>query len=186
MCILAGFPQIPNKEATVTAYPFGIWFANATTVYVADEGDGYTGGTDLYTHAAAQTTAGLQKWVFSSSTNTWNLVYTLQTGLGLGVPYTVRNYPTGNNVATGLPWAPATDGLRNITGAVVDGYAAIWGITSTVSGNGDPGADPNQLVLVVDSVANTDPAVAAKESFFVQRQAGFGEVLRGISFTPGS
>jgi hypothetical protein len=186
MCILAGFPQIPNKEATVTAYPFGIWFANATTVYVADEGDGYTGGTDLYTHAAAQTTAGLQKWVFSSSTNTWNLVYTLQTGLGLGVPYTVRNYPTGNNVATGLPWAPATDGLRNITGAVVDGYAAIWGITSTVSGNGDPGADPNQLVLVVDSVANTDPGVAAKESFFVQRQAGFGEVLRGISFTPGS
>jgi len=187
MCILAGFPAIPNKEATTTSYPFGIWFANATTLYIADEGDGYTGGTDVYTHAAAQTTAGLQKWVFSSSTNTWNLVYALQTGLGLGAPYSVWGYPTGTNVATGLPWAPATDGLRNITGASVwGGYAAIWAITSTVSGNGDTGADPNQLVLVLDSLQNTNPAVAAHETFFPIRQAGFGEVLRGVSFTPGS
>jgi len=186
MCILAGFPDVPNKTATVTAFPFGIWFANATTVYIADEGDGYNGGTDLYTHAAAQTTAGLQKWVFSSSTNTWNLVYTLQTGLGLGVPYTIQNYPTGNNPGTGLPWAPAADGLRNITGLSLGGYAAIWGITSTISGNGDQGADPNQLVLVFDSLANTDPTVAAKESFFLLRQANSGEVLRGVSFTPGT
>jgi hypothetical protein len=64
MCIVTGFPAIPNKEATTLSYPFGIWFANATTVYIADEGNGYTGGTDLYAHAAAQTTAGLQKWVF--------------------------------------------------------------------------------------------------------------------------
>ena len=85
MCILAGFPVDSEQDAQLTyAYPFGLWFANATTLYVADEGDGYTGGTDLYTHAAAQTTAGLQKWVFNSSTNTWNLAYTLQTGLRLG------------------------------------------------------------------------------------------------------
>jgi hypothetical protein len=69
---------------------------------------------------------------------------------------------------------------------VVGGYAAIWGITSTVSGNGDTGADPNQLVLVFDSLGNTDPTVASHESFFTVRQAGFGEVLRGVSFTPGS
>lgn len=186
MCILAGFPAIPNKFATTTAYPFGIWFANATTLYIADEGDGYHGGTDLYTHAAAQTTSGLQKWVLNSSTNTWNLVYTLQTGLGLGVPYTVRHYPTGNNPGTTLPWAPATDGLRNITGLAEDGYVAVWGITSTVSGSGDQGADPNQLVVVFDSISNTDPAVAARESFYTIRQAGSKEVLRGVSFTPGS
>ncbi len=186
MCILAGFPMIPNKTATVTAFPFGLWFANATTLYVADEGDGYNSASDLYTHAAAQTTAGLQKWVFDSTSNTWKLAYTLETGLGLGVPYTVRHYPTGNNPGTGLPWAPATDGLRNITGATLDGYAAIWGITSTISGNGDQGADPNQLVVVFDSLANTDPSVAAKESFFTIRQAASGEVLRGVSFTPGS
>lgn len=185
MCILAGFPQIPNKTATTLAFPFGLWFANATTLYVADEGDG-SSGADLYTHAAAQTTAGLQKWVFDSSTKMWKLAYTLQTGLGLGLPYSIPNYPEGNNAATGLPWAPATDGLRNITGQLQhDGRVAIWGITSTVSGNGDQGADPNRLVVVLDSLSNTDPGVAAQETFFTLRQADFGEVLRGVSFTPG-
>jgi hypothetical protein len=72
MCILAGFPAMPNSAAKTLSYPFGLWFANAKTLYVADEGDG-AGGSSLYTHAAAQTTAGLQKWVFSSATNTWTL-----------------------------------------------------------------------------------------------------------------
>jgi hypothetical protein len=186
MCILAGFPAIPNKSVTVTSFPFGIWFANATTLYVADEGDGYAGGTDLYTHAAAQTTAGLQKWVFDSTTNIWKLAYTLQNGLELGSPYTIRHYPTGDNAGTGLPWAPATDGLRNITGRVFGDTVAIWAITSTVSGNGDQGADPNRVALVFDSLNNTDPSVAAKEQFFTVRQAESGEVLRGVSFTPGT
>jgi hypothetical protein len=185
MCILAGFPSTPNKSLANPAAPFGIWFADANTVYVADEGDGFTGGTDLYTHAAAQTGAGLQKWVLNSSTNTWNLAYRLQTGLNLGVAYTVEGYPLGDNAATGLPWAPATDGLRNITGQV-DGFgvATIWAITSTVSGNGDTGADPNRLVVITDVLKNTDPAFAAKERFLTLRTAGFAEVLRGISFTP--
>jgi hypothetical protein len=187
MCILAGFPTALAKTANPVAFPFGIWFANANTLYVADEGDGFTGGTDLYTHAAAQTTAGIQKWIFDTTTKTWNLAYTLQTGLGLGAPYTVAGYPTGNNPATNLPWAPATDGVRNITGTVGrDGIAVIYAVTSTVSGNGDVGADPNRLVAVVDDVANTDATKAAKERFSVVRKAGFAEVLRGVSFTPGT
>jgi hypothetical protein len=190
MCILAGFPATPNKSlpsGVNPAAPFGIWFADANTLYVADEGDGYTGGADLYTHAAAQTTAGLQKWVFNSTTNAWSLAYTLQTGLDLGTAYSVQGYPQGNNPATNLPWAPATGGLRNITGRVDrDGRATIWAITSTISGNGDVGADPNRLVVITDSLTNTDPTVAAGEKFFTLRQAGFGEVLRGVSFTPGT
>ena len=186
MCILAGFPAVSNKAVSPVNFPFGIWFANATTVYVADEGDGYTGGTDLYTHAAGQTLAGLEKWVFDSTTNTWNLAYTLQSGLDLGIPYTIWGYPSGDNSATGLPWAPATDGLRNLTGRVIGDQVAIWAITSTVSGNGDTGADPNRLVLIFDSLNNTDPTVAARERFFKLRQAKFGEVLRGVSFTPES
>ncbi|HUA16628.1 MAG TPA: hypothetical protein VMG31_15140 [Verrucomicrobiae bacterium] len=55
-----------------------------------------------------------------------------------------------------------------------------------VRGNGDTGADPDWLVVVFDKIANTDPAVAARESFFTLRQAGFGEVPRGVSFTPGT
>jgi hypothetical protein len=185
MCILAGFPSTPNASATTIAYPFGLWFADAKTLYVADEGDGYVGGTDLYTHAAAQTTAGLEKWVLDSSTHTWSLAYTLQAGLNLGIPYTVSGYPTGTNAATKLPWAPATDGLRNLTGFVnSDGTVTIWAITSTISGNGDTGADPNQLVVITDNLANTSAFGASYERFFPVRKAGFGEVLRGVSFTP--
>ncbi len=188
MCILAGFPSIPAKTAATLSYPFGIWFADANTLYVADEGDGYTGGSDLYTHAAAQKTAGLQKWVFNSTTSSWNLAYTLQAGLNLGTSYLVdRRYPTGTNAATGLPWAPATDGLRQLTGRVEpDGTVTIWATTSTISGNGDTGADPNLLVAITDTLKNTSSAAAAREKFFTLRKAGFGEVLRGVSFTPGT
>ncbi len=187
MCILAGFPATPVKTAKTVSYPFALWFANATTLYVSDEGDGYTGGADLYTHAAAQTTAGLQKWVFNAGTKTWTLAYVLKNQLGIGTPYTVAGYPTGNNPATNLPWAPATAGLRNITGLVgPDGLAAIWSVTATVSGNGDIGADPNRLYVVVDEIANRDPALAAVAPFVEVKEAKSGEVLRGVSLTPGT
>jgi hypothetical protein len=41
-------------------------------------------------------------------------------------------------------------------------------------------------VVIEDSLNNTDPTVAAKEEFHTLRTAGFGEVLRGVSFTPGT
>lgn len=183
MCILSGFP---TALKSTTSFPFGVWFADPNTLYVTDEGNGtttYSSASGIYTAAAAQTTAGLQKWIFASGV--WKLAYTLQAGLNLGVPYTVANYPTGNNGATGLPWAPATDGLRNLTGAVNWNHTAtIYAVTSTVSGNGDQGADPNNLVAITDNIrAITLPA---SESFSTIYSAGFGEVLRGVSFTPGT
>jgi hypothetical protein len=184
MCVLAGFPTQLAKTST-NSFPFGLWFASPTVLYVADEGDG-SGGATLYTHAAAQTTAGLQKWVFNAGTQKWALAYVLQNGLELGVPYTVAGYPSGNNTATGLPWAPATDGLRNITGYTADDLVVVYGITSTVSGSGDQGADPNKLVGVLDVLSNTDPGFASYETFLPVRQAGFAEVLRGVSLTPGT
>jgi hypothetical protein len=82
------------------------------------------------------------------------------------------------------PGAPATDGLRNITGRVNrDGTVTIWAITSTVSGDGDQGADPNKLVVVTDRLNATKPTGTA---FRTLRTARFGEVLRGVSFTPGT
>jgi hypothetical protein len=127
--------------------------------------------------------AGLQKWVFDGTS--WKLAYTLTGGLNLGQPYTVRGYPAGDNAATGLPWAPATDGLRNLTGQVNrNGTVTIWAITSTVSGSDDQGADPNKLVEITDPLNATAPA--SSESFRTVRAAGFGEVLRGVSFAPGT
>ena len=168
LTVLPGFPTTLAKASDAT-FPFGIFFANANTLYVADEGDGTTAD------AAASTTAGLQKWVLSNGT--WTRVYVLQNGLSLGQPYTVANYPTSLN--------PATDGLRNITGKVNgDGTVTIWATTSTVSANGDTGADPNRLVSITDVIANTSAATAASEQFTTVRTANAGEVLRGVSLAP--
>ena len=63
MCVLQGFP---TALKSTTSFPFGLWFANPHTLYVADEGNGdntYSTSSGTYTTAAAQTTAGLQKWV---------------------------------------------------------------------------------------------------------------------------
>ena len=71
MCVLKGFPTVLAKSATdASDYPFGLWFANPTTLYVADEGAGdnaYSTASNSYTAAAASTTAGLQKWVYNST-----------------------------------------------------------------------------------------------------------------------
>jgi hypothetical protein len=170
--VLPGFPTAISKTAGINnIYPFGIWFANATTLYVGDEGDSVTAD------AGTSTYAGLQKW--SLVGGTWMLDYVLQNGLNLGVPYNVPNYPTALN--------PATAGLRNITGRVNgDGTVTIWAVTSTVSSNGDTGADPNLLLSITDTLANTTAAGAAKEQFNIVMGAPAGQVLRGIAFTPGS
>ena len=168
LTILPGFPTSLARSAGAAAY-FGLWFASATTLYVADEGDGTTA------NAASSKVAGLQKW--SQINGTWQLDYVLQNGLNLGQPYSIPNYPATLN--------PATDGLRNITGRVnADGTATIWAITSTISTNGDQGADPNKLVAITDVVANLNPGAAANEQFITVKTAQAGEVLRGVAFAP--
>ncbi len=183
MCVLKGFP---TALKSTTSFPFGLWFANPRTLYVADEGNGdntYSAASGTYTTAAGQSTAGLQKWVLQNGS--WQLAYTLASGLSLGTPYQVPGYPAGDNAATGLPWAPATDGLRNIVGRVSrDGTVTIWAVTSTVSGGGDQGADPNKVVAITDNLGAQ--ALPAGESFRTIEAARSGEVLRGVSFTPGT
>jgi hypothetical protein len=155
--VLPGFPTFPAKHAGINnVYPFGIWFANSTTLYVADEGDGNAAD------AAASTLAGLQKWSLVSGS--WTLDYVLQNGLNLGQQYSIANYPAALN--------PATAGLR--------------ATTSTVSANADQGADPNLLVSITDILANTSAAAAVGEQFTIVKVAKYGEVLRGVAFTPGS
>jgi hypothetical protein len=74
--------------------------------------------------AEKDSVSGLEKWSFNGTQ--WVLDYTLQAGLGLGVDYTLSDYP-----------ATATDGLRNITGIVNEDGTVMYGITSTVSTSGD-------------------------------------------------
>ncbi|MGA3294893.1 MAG: hypothetical protein ABSE45_13030 [Candidatus Acidiferrales bacterium] len=190
--ILPGFPtslasgvnQAGNPAPV--AFPFGIWFANANTLYVCDEGDGTLVTPAVngnVADAASQATAGVQKW--SLVNGTWKLDYVLQNGLNIGVPYSVPNYPTSLN--------PATDGCRNITGRVHhDGRVDIYAVTSTVSASGDQGADPNKLVKVTDILqATTLPTGDGDHGrddsighFVTLRSAQAGEVLRGVAFAP--
>lgn len=174
MCVLQGFP---TALKTKTFFPSGLWFADDNTLYLTQQGDGLA-----FTNIKKQKTGGLQKWTRQADGG-WKLAYTVQDGLSLGTPYTVPGYPTGNNPATGQPWAPATDGLRAITGRHnPDGSVTLYATTATISGSGDNGADPNKLVALSDRPAATAPAV--NEAFTGLRNAQAGEVLRGVSLTP--
>src|SRR5262249_51187724 len=76
-------------------------------------------------------------------------------------------------------------GLRNITGKInSDGTVTIYAVSSTVSASGDQGADPNKLLAITDTLANTTAAQASGEVFSAVKSARYGEVLRGISFAP--
>jgi len=192
--ILPGFPTSlasgvdQNGKPAPAAFPFGIWFADANTLYVCDEGDGV-----LVTPAvngnvadvASLTTAGVQKWSFTGGV--WHMDYVLQKGLNIGIPYSVPNYPAALN--------PATGGCRNLTGKVHrNGTVDIYAVTSTISANGDPGADPNKLVKVTDRLqATTLPSAQGDGdhdrddrfgTFVTIRSAKAGEVLRGVAFAP--
>lgn len=181
----------PNTSASTDSpggdYPFGLWFANATTLYVCDEGDLiYTpnqviNGQVNVADAGTLATAGLQKWVLTtpaSGSPTWVRQYVIQNGLNLGVPYSVANYPASIE--------PATGGCRNITGVVNhDGTATIYAITSTISNNGDNGADPNKLVKVTDQISATQAATDGHlDKFATIRSARAGEAFRGVALAP--
>lgn len=69
-----------------------------------------------------------------------------------------------------------------------DGTVTIYAVTSTVSANGDNGADPNKLVKVTDLIsAMTLPSAGSRLGRFETiRSARAGEVFRGVAFAPKS
>ena len=179
LTILPGFPN--TEASTGTNFPFGMFFANANTLYVCDEGDGTFVTPPVNGNVAdaqSQVTAGLQKWVLQNGT--WTMAYVLQNGLNIGVQYGVDHYPASIN--------PATGGCRNIAGRVNhDGTVTIWAITSTVSANGDNGADPNKLVKVTDRISATTASTGGwLGTFQTVRSARAGEVFRGVAFAPSA
>jgi hypothetical protein len=180
--VLPGFNTALASKATGGPNPFGIWFANASTLYVADEGNGAntTPGSDTY--------AGLEKWSLVSGT--WKLDYTLQTGLNIGQNYTVTGGLNAdgsvNPNGTGSTYTTATAGLRNLTGEVnANGTVSLYAVTSTIStGTGDQGADPNKLVAINDVLGDTAASQVTGESFTTLQTAAYGQVLRGVDLAP--
>ena len=103
--VLPGFNALSEKVAeakstlTATPHPFGIWFADANTLFVADEGD----GVRLGVAGKVTTFAGLGEYKLVNGV--WNKVANFQGGL--------LDQPT---YTAGLAWNIKTDGLRNLTG----------------------------------------------------------------------
>jgi hypothetical protein len=112
-----------------------------------------------------------------NGSQTWVREYVIQDGLNLGVPYSVENYPASIE--------PATGGCRNMIGVVDGDIATIYAITSTISQNGDNGADPNQLVKVTDRISASQPATEGHlDTFVTIRSARAGEAFRGVALAP--
>jgi hypothetical protein len=163
-----------------------MWFADEKTLYVCDEGDGTLVTPAVNGNVAtpySQTIGGVQKWILVNGT--WQMAYVMNSGLNIGVPYSVENYPTSLN--------PATGGCRNMTGQHNhNGTVTIYAITSTISASGDNGADPNKLLKVTDVLkATTLPTGDGdhdKDDSIGQikiiRSAKSGEVFRGVTFAP--
>jgi hypothetical protein len=173
--ILPGFNSISEKVAeaaatlTATPHPFGVWFADANTLYVADEGDGNLIGAS----AKVTTFAGLAQYKYNAASSTWQLAQTFQGGL----------LDQAASQPGSLSWHVHTDGLRNLAGKVnSDGTVTLYATTSTVSDDGthDLGADPNQLVTVTIGASST----SANTRFSVLKQANPGERFGGVAIAP--
>jgi PEP-CTERM motif len=149
--ILPGLPTDSAKTGP-NFTPFGLFFANSTTLYVADEGTGdATDQTD---------NAGLEKWTLSDGT--WSLDYTLQAGL-IGDTYSVPGWNFGET----------TIGLRNLSAKLnADGTVTFFATTSTSSDSGDNGADPNEIVEITDALGDTSLPTGEKFSVFDGPVAG--------------
>jgi hypothetical protein len=165
--IVPGFPTDSAKETGGDFTPFAVFFANATTMYVADEGSG--NATDVASHA------GLEKW--SLNDGVWTLDYVLTKGL-------IGNVDSNLNGYDGPYPDVTTVGLRNLTGVVhPDGTVTLWATTSTSSASGDAGADPNQVVRITDQLAATSlTGSVAEESFTTIAGPTYGKVYRGVAF----
>jgi hypothetical protein len=165
--VVPGFPTDSARATGGNFTPFAMFFANATTMYVADEGSG--NATDTAQHA------GLEKWSLVSGT--WQLDYVLTKGL-IGVVDTNLfgfdgQYPDVTTV-----------GLRNLAGRVnADGTVTLWATTSTLSASGDNGADPNKVVQITDQIAATSlTGSVAGETFATVAGPTYGTVYRGVAY----
>jgi hypothetical protein len=118
-----------NNGSGVNYSPEGFYFANATTLYVADTGDPKAGGTG---------DGGIQKWVFSGSQ--WTLLYTL----------TNPNFVSPTQATSA---AHGETGFEDITGQVVNGVVSLYAVSYTA---GD--ADPNGLYGITDPLSATSPS----------------------------
>jgi hypothetical protein len=140
--------------------PVSFFFANASTLYVAD------GGNPKNNSATSSLgDGGLQKWINSKSdgSGTWTLAYTLSKNLGLVV----------NSSASGAT------GLYGLAGAVVGGTVNLYATNYNIQD-----LDPTFLYGISDTLSFTTASQASGESFTQLAAAPSDSNFKGVSFTP--
>ncbi|HEY4114587.1 MAG TPA: hypothetical protein VGM17_11065 [Rhizomicrobium sp.] len=164
--VVPGFPTDSARATGGDFTPFAVFFANATTMYVTDEGSG--DATDMVAHA------GLEKWTLANGT--WQLDYVLTKG-AIGVVDTNLNGYDGQYPDV------TTVGLRNLAGVVnANGTITLWATTATSSAATDAGADPNKVVEITDKLSATSLSQVANESFSVLAGPTYGKAYRGVAY----
>jgi hypothetical protein len=134
--------------------PEEYFFANASTLYVAD-----SGVTKQTSATSTLGDGGLQKW--SDIGGTWTLDYTLADGLSL----------VANTAASG------TTGLIGLTGKVVGDQVLLYATNYTV---GD--TDQTYLFGITDALAAMSKPNG--ESFSILATAPADSTFKGVSFAP--
>ena len=149
-----------NDGGSVNYSPDGFFFANSTTLYVADTGLPKAGGTG---------DGGIQKWVYNGSQ--WVLQYTL----------TSPNLVSPSQATTA---AHGETGFASLSGTVVSGTAYLY-TTSYTAGD----ADPDGLYGIADTVSSTTGAgetfteIAAAPG--LQSSGSSPDyIFKGVSFAP--
>ena len=144
--------------------PEQYFFANSTTLYVADSGQPKNGNADK----AALGEGGLQKWSFNGTT--WVLDYDLFAGLNL-----VDN-ATANSAN---PTAPGVTGLFGLTGEVVGNnvelFATSYGLNEL---------SPSYLYEITDNLSDTMTSQVTDETFTTLFSADSDVSIRGVAFAP--
>ena len=150
-------------NALISYSPQGYFFANATTLYVADTGDPKAGKTG---------DGGIQKWSYSAATGKWVLDYTLRSA----------NLLSTTSATTA---AHGETGYEAIAGQVVNGVVDLYAVSYTA---GD--ADPNGLYGVADTLSDTTAAQASSETVVelatsdADNGTGPDNDFKGVSFAP--
>lgn len=143
--------------------PADFFFANATTLYVADTGSPKNDKAgDNSTSKTNIGDGGLQKWTLSDGS--WTLDYTLTTGLIDFVQ---------NDAASG------TTGLLGLTGVVDGDDVELFATNYTI---GD--TDQTYVYSIDDVLAYTMASQASAESFSVVATAPEDTNFKGVAFAP--
>jgi hypothetical protein len=145
-----------SGSSLVNYSPDGYFFANTTTLYVADTGDPKTGTVG---------DGGIQRWSLNVGNNTWTLDYTL----------------IDANFTTNISLSHGETGFESITGEVVGSEVDLFAVSYTL---GD--ADPDGLYTITDSLLAPDTTTGASiDGNYTELEAsGANDVYKSVSFAP--